>query len=110
MASTRYCKNADIAERTEKQIIMITNENLHNHELIGLHVTIQSSPLATIRNLCGKIVYETKKMLMIENDSGVKAIPKMAVHAMRVELSSGVCFISGSSLIARPEDRILRMS
>ncbi|HEY7570979.1 MAG TPA: ribonuclease P protein subunit [Nitrososphaeraceae archaeon] len=89
---------------------MITNENLHNHELIGLHVTIQSSPLTTIRNICGKIVYETKKMLIIENDNGIKAIPKMAVRAMRVELSTGVCFISGSSLIARPEDRILRMS
>jgi RNase P/RNase MRP subunit p29 len=89
---------------------MITNENLHSHELIGLNVTIHSSPLASIRNICGKVIYETKKMLLIENDNGIKAIPKIAVHAMRVELSSGVCFISGSSLIARPEDRILRMS
>ncbi|MGC2598340.1 MAG: ribonuclease P protein subunit [Nitrososphaeraceae archaeon] len=89
---------------------MITNDNINSHELIGLRVTIQSSSMASIRNICGKIIYETKKMLIMENDKGVKAIPKTTVQVMKVELPSGVCFISGSSLIARPEDRILRMS
>jgi ribonuclease P protein subunit POP4 len=89
---------------------MITNDNINSHELIGLRVTIQSSSMASISNICGKIIYETKKMLIIENDKGVKAIPKTTVQVMKVELPSGVCFISGSSLIARPEDRILRMS
>jgi ribonuclease P protein subunit POP4 len=89
---------------------MITNDNINSHELIGLRVTIQSSSMASIRNICGKIIYETKKMLIMENDKGVKAIPKTTVQVMKVELRSGVCFISGSSLIARPEDRILRMS
>jgi ribonuclease P protein subunit POP4 len=89
---------------------MITNDNINSHELIGLRVTIQSSSMASMRNICGKIIYETKKMLIMVNDKGVKAIPKMTVQVMKVELPSGVCFISGSSLIARPEDRILRMS
>ncbi len=89
---------------------MITNDNINSHELIGLRVTIQSSSMASMRNICGKIIYETKKMLIMENDKGVKAIPKTTVQVMKVELPSGVCFISGSSLIARPEDRILRMS
>ena len=89
---------------------MITNDNINSHELIGLRVTIQSSSMASIRNICGKIIYETKKMLIMGNDKGVKAIPKTTVQVMKVELPSGVCFISGSSLIARPEDRILRMS
>jgi len=51
-----------------------------------------------------------KKMLIMEDDKGAKAIPKTTIQVMKVELPSGVCFISGSSLIARPEDRILRMS
>ena len=89
---------------------MITSDNINSHELIGLRVTIQSSSMASIRNICGKIIYETKKMLIMENDKGVKAIPKTTVQVMKEELPSGVCFISGSSLIARPEDRILRMS
>ena len=89
---------------------MITNDNINSHELIGLRVTIQSSSMASIRNICGKIIYETKKMLIMENDKGVKAIPKTTVQVMKVSFPSGVCFISGSSLIARPEDRILRMS
>lgn len=89
---------------------MITNNNIHNHELIGLRVTIESSSMASIRNMCGKIIFETKKMLIMEDDKGAKAIPKMTIQVMKVELPSGVCFISGSSLIARPEDRILRMS
>jgi len=90
---------------------MITNNNIHNHELIGLRVTIESSSMASIRNICGKkIIFETKKMLIMEDDKGAKAIPKTTIQVMKVELPSGVCFISGSSLIARPEDRILRMS
>jgi len=40
---------------------MITNNNIHNHELIGLRVTIESSSMASIRNICGKIIFETKK-------------------------------------------------
>ena len=89
---------------------MITNDNINSHELIGLRVTIQSSSMASIRNICGKIIYETKKMLIMDNDKVLKDIPKTTVQVMKVELPSGVCFISGSSLIARPEDRILRMS
>ena len=89
---------------------MITNDNINSHELIGLRVTIQSSSMASIRNICGKIIYETKKMLIMDNDKVLKDIPNTTVQVMKVELPSGVCFISGSSLIARPEDRILRMS
>jgi RNase P/RNase MRP subunit p29 len=89
---------------------MITNNNIHNHELIGLRVTIESSSMASVRNICGKIIFETKKMLIMEDDKGAKAIPKATIQVMKVGLPSGVCFISGSSLIARPEDRILRMS
>jgi len=89
---------------------MITNNNIHNHELMGLRMTIESSSMASIENMCGKIIYETKKMLIMENDKGVKAIPKTTIRVMKVELPSGACFISGSGLIARPEDRILRMS
>jgi ribonuclease P protein subunit POP4 len=88
---------------------MITSDNLLNHELIGLRVTIKASSMTALRNTCGKIIYETKKMIVMDTGRGVKAIPKKAVQIMGVELPSGVCFISGSSLIARPEDRILRM-
>ena len=89
---------------------MITKDNLSRHELIGLRVTIQEASSPTMKNICGTIIYETKKMLVVKNENGIKAIPKMAAHKVRVELPSDVCFISGSSLIARPEDRILRTS
>ena len=57
---------------------MITNDNLLNHELIGLRVTIKASSMTSIRNTCGKIIYETKKMIVMETGRGVKAIPKKA--------------------------------
>jgi ribonuclease P protein subunit POP4 len=86
----------------------ITAENVLTHEIIGLGARIVESTDPTLQAVSGTIVFETKNMLSIKVNSEVKQVPKKAAKKIRIETQSGVCFISGSSLTGRPEDRISR--
>jgi ribonuclease P protein subunit POP4 len=86
----------------------ITAENVLAHEIIGLGARIVESTDPTLQAVSGTIVFETKNMLSIKVNSEVKQVPKKAAKKIRIETQSGVCFISGSSLTGRPEDRTSR--
>jgi ribonuclease P protein subunit POP4 len=86
----------------------ITAENVLAHEIIGLGARIVESTDPTLLAVSGTIVFETKNVLSIKVNSEVKQVPKKAAKKIRIETQSGVCFISGSSLTGRPEDRIPR--
>lgn len=86
----------------------ITAENVLTHEIIGLGARIVESTDPTLQAVSGTIVLETKNMLSIKVNSEVKQVPKKAAKKIRIETQSGVCFISGSSLTGRPEDRTSR--
>jgi ribonuclease P protein subunit POP4 len=86
----------------------ITAENVLTHEIIGLGARIVESTDPTLQAVSGTIVFETKNMLSIKVNSEVKQVPKKAAKKIRIETQSGVCFISGSSLTGRPEDRTSR--
>ena len=86
---------------------MITRENIFSHEVIGLYATIERCSNRFLTNLSGKIILETKNMIGIETSRGVKKISKSVARKIKLDLNSGCsCYISGSSLIGRPEDRI----
>lgn len=87
---------------------MITRENILSHEIIGLNATIEQCSNRFLANLSGRIILETKNMIGIETSRGTKKmIPKSIARRIRLDLNSGYsCYISGSSLIGRPEDRI----
>lgn len=87
---------------------MITPSNILSHELIGLHATILNSPQPTVVGMSGTIIFETKNMLTLKTTGGPKTISKLAAERMKIRLSHNTCFIRGSSLIGRPEDRVLR--
>lgn len=87
----------------------ITQQNILAHELIGLSVDIMDSSDPSLNNLHGKIVYETKNLLMIDANKSIKKVPKNIV-TLSVKLPDGNnCMISGSELVGRPEDRIQRL-
>lgn len=91
---------------------MITAANILAHELIGLDAKIIESTNTALAGLAGTIVFETKNTLAIRNGfSGMttKIIPKAAAKKIEIATRNGACFISGSSMIARPEDRISRL-
>jgi ribonuclease P protein subunit POP4 len=88
----------------------ITAENILYHELVGLQAVVEDSSDASLRGLRGSILSETRNMISIEENPGrtVKIAKKVATR-IGIKIDSGVCFISGSSLIGRPEDRLARL-
>jgi ribonuclease P protein subunit POP4 len=85
-------------------------QNILVHEIIGLDTKIVESTDPTLQGISGTIVLETKNTIWIRNDSSVKQIAKQAAKKIEIKTDSGVCFISGSSMIGRPEDRISRLN
>jgi ribonuclease P protein subunit POP4 len=84
--------------------------NLVQHELIGLRINVDESSNSTVRGLEGRVVDETRNMLVIENEQRTeKKIPK-AGNSFIFELNGGVHVrVKGDRLIARPEDRIKKV-
>ena len=89
---------------------MISPENMLVHEIIGLGAKIVESTDPTLQGISGTIVFETKNTISIRTDSSVKQIAKKAAKKIEIKTDSGVCFISGSSMIGRAEDRISRLN
>jgi ribonuclease P protein subunit POP4 len=84
---------------------MITLENITMHELIGLDATVVESNNAAIVGLSGKIVDETKSMLVLDTKNGMKKIPKGGTQ-WKFSLGSTDAFVSGNMLTKRPQERI----
>ena len=87
---------------------MIRPDTILSHEIIGLDVQILDYDSATPRNIRGSIIGETKNTILVRTSKGTKIVPKRNAGTIKFALDSGACFISGSSLIGRPEDRISR--
>jgi len=88
---------------------MRSPENVLVHEIIGLGAKIVESTDPTLEDVSGSIVSETRNMISIRTDSSVKQISKKIAKRIEIKTYSGGCFISGSSLIGKPEDRISRL-
>jgi ribonuclease P protein subunit POP4 len=86
----------------------VTPKNVLKHELIGLFAKIVESPDLTLQGMSGTIVFETKNMISIRKDSVIRQAAKRAAKKIKLQTHSGACFISGSTLIGKPEDRITR--
>lgn len=89
---------------------MISPENVLVHEIIGLGAKIVESTDPTLQGISGTIIFETKNTVSIRTDSSVKQIAKKVAKKIEIKTDSGVCFISGSSMIGRAEDRVSRFS
>ncbi len=87
---------------------MRTSQNVLKHEFVGMDVHVEYGSAGTPKSCDGKILYETKNTFVIRIAQKAKTIPKVSITAMKIQLSDGVYFIKGSSLLGRPEDRIFR--
>jgi RNase P/RNase MRP subunit p29 len=81
-------------------------QNLLSSGIVGLQVKILESSDSTLQGIIGIIVFETKNTISIRKDSLVRQVAKK----LQLQTHSCACFISGSALIGRPEDRISRLS
>jgi ribonuclease P protein subunit POP4 len=89
---------------------MITAGNILRHELIGLPVEVVHAPNPAQEGIAGRIVDETRNMLVIETSRGTKRVGKAHV-TFRLTLPDGtVVDVSGSALVSQPEKRISKVS
>lgn len=88
----------------------VNNLDLLSEPIIGLRAKIIESADSTLRGSEGILVYETKNTFFIKKDSpSVIQVPKKVARKIELQTGSRACFISGSALIGRPEDRISRL-
>ncbi len=85
---------------------MITPKNIIHHELIGLEVEVIEAKTKTQKGIKGLVVNETKHMLWIETQKGVKKIPKKGTKFLFILPDGKKVNVSGDVLVARPEERI----
>ena len=84
---------------------MITLENIHSQELIGLKAIVSNSPNSQIIGLNGTIVDETKSMLTILKKNKLKSIPKKH-NILKFLVNDQEITVSGNLLEKRSFDRL----
>ncbi|MGI0015451.1 MAG: ribonuclease P protein component 1 [Nitrososphaera sp.] len=89
----------------------MTADNILSHEIIGLGVRLLESTDPRLEGLNGTVVFETRNTFSVRQNSGrIIQVAKKVAKRIEVQTRPGVCFISGSSLIGRPEDRLSRLN
>ncbi len=78
--------------------------NLRKHELIGLQVEILEATDPGQVHLTGRVVDETRNLLVIEAGGAEKRIPKQGAR-FRFQIEGGI-EVEGDEIRFRPEDRI----
>ena len=84
---------------------MITQENLLVHELIGLGATIMKSKNEETNGISGKVVDETKSMLLLNTINGIKKFPKENTE-WKFSFGRSESIVDGNLLTKRPQERL----
>ena len=88
----------------------ITKENLIRHELIGLQVSVIHSSDPTHVGIKGKVIDETKNMLMISDGVKKRWIQKdVAVYSFTLPDKS-IVEVEGEEILGKPVERIKKSS
>ncbi len=87
-----------------------TKRNLPYHELIGLEVTVKGHTDPSLVGIKGRVIDETKNMLIIRKDDGRELIiPKFGGKFLFKIPKSRYVLVPGDILIGRPEERLRRL-
>ena len=78
--------------------------NLRKHELIGLQVQVLRSTDPGQVHMSGRVVDETRNLLVIEAGGIEKRIPKQGAR-FRFDVQGGI-ELEGDDIRFRPEDRV----
>jgi len=78
--------------------------NLRKHELIGLQVEILRATDPGQAHMAGRVVDETRNLLVIEASGVEKRIPKQGTR-FRFQIQGGI-EVEGDEIRFRPEDRV----
>ena len=75
-------------------------------EIVGMNARIVKSSCESLQSLTGVVALETRNTIYLRTARGLKQISKASAHEIELSSEAGACFISGSSLTGRPEDRL----
>lgn len=85
---------------------MISPQNVLRHELIGMDILVSGAANPKQKGLSGRVIDETKNLLVIETPKGVRRIPKArSTFVVRLPGRETV-EIDGSVMVLAPEKRI----
>ena len=86
----------------------LMKQNMPRHELIGLEARVMGSSDPTLLGTSGKIVDETRNMLVIEDDEKSRKISK-SNSTFLITLPDGEkVTVEGRKLVGRPDERVRR--
>ncbi len=83
----------------------LTPNNIIHHELIGLDARVVESTNMSLVGIEGKIIDETKNMLIIETCEKERRIPK-SCSSFVFTVSNSKVKVDGKLLLSQPENRI----
>jgi len=86
----------------------ITPQNVVNHELIGLHVTLVKSTNRDAAGLSGRIIDESRNVFKLECSGQEKTVAK---HHNLFEFTmpeGDKVRVAGDLVVGRPEDRVAK--
>ncbi|MBT3984751.1 ribonuclease P protein component 1 [archaeon] len=84
---------------------MITSNNIKKHELIGLDVEVVDSINKDLCGLKGKVVDETRNLIVLATNKGEKKVLKKDATFM-FKLENEKVEVDGKVLVGRPEERL----
>jgi len=85
---------------------MISAKNLIRHELIGLKVEVANSFNKFHKGIKGLVVDETKNLLIIETEKGIKKIQKRRTSFIFTIPNGKKVKVEGTIIAKRPEERV----
>ncbi|TAJ45265.1 ribonuclease P protein component 1 [Methanofollis fontis] len=85
---------------------MITPQTLIRHELIGLPVSVVKARNPAYCGISGRILDETRNMLVILASTGPKWVEKKGTTFLFHLPDGARAEVDGSALVAQPEKRI----
>lgn len=87
---------------------MILKDYMLQCEYIGRNAQIEYGPLNNVKKINGKIIFETKNTISISDEFKSYIIAKKSIRRLGLFFNDEICFVNGSVLVGRPEDRLLR--
>ena len=87
---------------------MLNAKDIVRSELIGLMTEVTSSNNKNLIGINGKIIDETKNIIILDTKNGIKKLLKSQVK-LKMKFMNRILEVDGKLLIGRPEQRIKRI-
>ena len=87
---------------------MITQDNIHKHELVGLKARVIDSTNTQLVGITGQVINETKSTLILDTmQSGIKSIPKDINQWRFITAQNQEIHINGAKIAKRSAERLM---